>query len=382
MTEKQLKLRSMGFDAAYLSACALHNVAPEGIWTENLDGLYQFCTFHRINAITAMALEESWRDNPAADDTMKQWRQGRDKAIRKNVLLNAERHRILAYLEAIGCWYMPLKGSLIQFDYPKFGMRQMGDNDILVDAEKSEEIYKFMIGSGYTCQLHNQGNHDEFIRQPIYNIEIHRSLFKPETAPVFAGYYHDIYHRSEKDAENGFGRHLKPEDFYIYLTAHSFNHFRGGGVGIRHLMDVYVYAGKHPELDWAYIEGELDKMGAAEFDRCCRYLAETLFAKPVHKPEIDEAMMDVLDAIFASGAFGTEEQLFTKALQNQAAQGGKVRYFLRRIFPSQELLGIRYPFVKGRKWLVPFVWIYRLVSSFLRKPGRVIREIRSFFRKK
>lgn len=383
-TEKQLKYRELGFRSVYLAACALHDITPAGEWKEDLEALYRFCKFHSITAIAAMALETAWKAAPADAAAMKQWRQARDKAIRKNILLNAERERILAWMESIGCWYMPLKGSLLQFDYPRFGMRQMSDNDILCDSAKSEEIYRFMLESGYSCELHNQGNHDEFVRQPVYNFEIHRTLFKPETAPELAAYYADIHERSHKDDNNGFGYHLSTEDFYIYLTAHAYRHFVVSGIGIRNLMDVYVFLGKHEEeMDWDYIQRELTRLGARDFESWCRRISRVLFGQPNLSPEILPEDLAVLDAFFASGTFGTEEQLLRKAMEaNTGRKGSKAGYFLRRLFPSPEMLGIMYPVVKGRPWLVPFVWVYRLVISLIKRPGRVLRELKSFFAKK
>ncbi len=382
-TEKQMKCRRLGFRAVYLAACALHNRPPEGDWREELEELYRFCKFHSITAITTMALEEVWKREPAGEAAMNQWRQARDKAIRKNILLNAERERILGWMESAGCWYMPLKGSLLQFDYPKFGMRQMSDNDILCDSAKADAIYRFMLESGYKCELHNQGNHDEFIRQPVYNFEIHRELFKPELSPELAAYYADIHDRSRKDENNGCGYHLSTEDFYIYLTAHAYQHYVLSGIGIRSLMDVYVFLDRHEqELDWDYVRRELDKLGTGDFEAWCRRMSKALFGEPALKPEILPEDLAVLDAFFAAGTFGTEEQLLKKAMAaNAGEKGGRAGYFLRRMFPSQEMLGVMYPVVKGRKWLVPFVWVYRLVKSLVRRPGRVFREIGSFFKK-
>lgn len=382
-SEKQQKYRALGFRAVYLAACALQDQCPQGNWREDLEGLYRFCKFHSVTAIVTMALEEAWKTAPASEADMKQWRQARDKAIRKNVLLHAEKERILAHLESIGCWYMPLKGSLLQFDYPKFGMRQMSDNDILCDSAKSEEIYRFMLDSGYRCELHNQGNHDEFVRQPVYNFEIHRSLFKPETAPELAAYYADIHDRSLKDPDNGFGYHLSTEDFYVYMIAHAYRHFVVSGNGIRSLMDVYVFLDNHESgLDWDYVQRELTELHAWDFECWCRRVSKLLFEKPDPAPELREEDLALLDSFFSSGTFGTEEQLLRRAMEaNTGEKGSRAGYFLRRIFPSQDMLGVMYPIVKGRPWLVPFVWVYRLVISLLKRPGRVFRELKSFFHK-
>ena len=85
MTDKQLKMRELGMEASYLTACALRGIKPE---TEVSDPetLYKFCKFHTITSIATMALEEIWKTAPAGEEIMKKWRQARDKAIRKNIL--------------------------------------------------------------------------------------------------------------------------------------------------------------------------------------------------------------------------------------------------------------------------------------------------------
>lgn len=385
-SEKQQKYRQLGLEASYLAACALHGKVVEADDGIDLDMLYRFCKFHSITSIVAMALEEAWKTNPADAEIMKKWRQARDKAIRKNILLNAERERILAHLEAIGCWYMPLKGSLLQFDYPVFGMRQMSDNDILCDSERSEDIRNFMLENGYTCEQFMQGHHDEYNRKPVYNFEIHRRLFKPEEAPVLAAYYEDIHSRSMRDEGKEYGYHLSRSDFYIYITAHALNHFQESGIGIRWLMDVYVFLDKYSrELDREYVDRELNKLGALEFEKWCVRISRGLFAEPVRKISVPDEDMPILDAFFASGSHGTETQLFQKSFAkfSDVTGNSRLRYFLSRLFPSARMLGVTYPIVKKHKWMVPFIWIYRLVRSVIFRPGRVFRETKHLiFRKK
>lgn len=378
-TEKQLKMRDLGVEASYLAACSLHDTVPVLPEEPDWEALYRFCKFHSITSIAAMALEQVWKEHPADPEVMQKWRQARDKAIRKNMLLNAERERLLAYLESIGCWYMPLKGSLLQFDYPKFGMRQMSDNDILCDPAHSADIRGYMTENGYTCVQYMQGHHDEYNRKPVYNFEIHRSLFKKEEAPVLAAYYEDIRDRALTDGGKEYGHHLSVSDFYIYLIAHAYNHFLESGIGIRHLMDVYVFLGQHgTQLDWAYAETELRKLDAWEFSQLSRRLAQKLFARPVRMADSEPEELSALDAFFSSGSHGTEEQLLAKSYEKfrKNGNGSRAGYFLRRLFPPAELLGVMYPVVRKHKWMVPFVWIYRLIRSVINRPGRVLREMK------
>ena len=366
--------RALGIRASYLAACALHGMTPEDDG-ENLEQLFQFCRFHSITAIAAMALESV----PTLGEKLQPWKQEKDRAIRKNILLNAERERILNHLEQIGCWYMPLKGSLLQFDYPKFGMRQMSDNDIFFDESKSAEVHKFMLASGYEAVTYQIGNHDEYIRKPLYNMEMHRRLFQNGLDPVLAGYYRNVFERMQKDSGNRYGYHLSREDFYVYLVAHAYKHWRSGGIGIRSLLDVYIYVSKYrEEMDWDYIRGELEKIQAASFEEECRILSRSLFSEPVLNPSYSEREWKALDVYFGSGTFGTEENAVNSKLERERTSGknGKLRYLFNRMFPPISYLQENYPGLEQQKWKVPFVYLDRLFKAIFRYPKRILRELK------
>ena len=381
MTEKQLNMRRLGMEASYLAGCALHGMIPECA-PQNLDELYKFCKFHSVTSMVAMALEEIWKSAPADESQMQCWRQARDKAIRKNILLNAERQRILEYLESIGCWYMPLKGSLLQFDYPKFGMRQMSDNDILYDEDKTREVHDFLIGDGYEAVTYLQGNHDEYAKKPVYNMEMHRSLFAKYANPVLAGYYDDIKNKLIKDSENAFGYHFSHEDFYIFMVAHGYKHYMKGGVGIRTLLDTYVFLDRyHDILDWKYIEQEIRSIGAWEYDTECRKLARKLFAVPSLQMDLSGEEQDAMDIYFTSGAYGTEfRKLQTKlvALSGDGASFSKLRYMLIRLFPRFDQMKERYLVLKKYPWLAPVFYVLRILSAIFRREaiGRELQNLR------
>ena len=370
MTEKQQKMRALGMEASYLAGCALHGIIPV---KKELDfqSLYRFCRFHSITSIVAMTLDEIWKHAPTDDETMKKWRQTRDQVIRKNILLNAERERILAHLESIGCWYMPLKGSLLQHDYPKFGMRQMTDNDILFDESWQKQVYEFMTGSGYEAVTYQQGKDDEYVKKPLYNIEMHRALFGTALYPELAEYYRDVKQRLVKDEGNQFGYHFTHEDFYIYMVTHAYKHFIHGGIGIRNLLDVYVYDRKYGDtMDWDYLQRELGKLDAWEFDVDCRRLARKLLDEPGTVQNWTDEELRMLDNFFSSGTFGTEQQVVEKrlnALSEKGESGGKIRYVLRRMFPSMEYLKERYYVLYRHPWLAPVYYIRRFFSVIFRR---------------
>ena len=113
----------------YLTSCALNNVIPDKnkIESMNLENLFEMCQFHSLTCIVCMALESVGMELP------EYWTQA--KAIRKVLLLDAERRKIFNFMDKNGIWYMPLKGVILKEYYPSIGMRQISDNDILCDIE-------------------------------------------------------------------------------------------------------------------------------------------------------------------------------------------------------------------------------------------------------
>jgi hypothetical protein len=173
---------------------------------------------------------------------------------------------------------------------------------------------------------------------------------------------------------------MSRSDFFIYMMAHAYNHFQESGIGIRHLLDVFVFLGKYEqELDRHYVDRELEKLGLYEFSHWSTRISRELFERSQHSTSLQAEDALLLDAFFSSGSHGTEEQLFRKSYEKFAASSGnsRFRYFLHRMFPSRKLLGVTYPIVKKHGWMVPFVWICRLIRSVFIRPDRVLRETRN-----
>lgn len=124
----------------YLIRCVLNDKIPakEKLDKMNLSGVFAVAKAHSLTAIAAYALESAGIYDNAFEEE-------KNKAIRKEIILDAEREKVLAELGKAGIWYMPLKGIIIKDLYPQIGMRQMCDNDILFNKSKIEMLKQLMI---------------------------------------------------------------------------------------------------------------------------------------------------------------------------------------------------------------------------------------------
>jgi hypothetical protein len=139
----------------YLMACSLQGTKPEEALLANIDmeALLRLAKAHSVSAMVCMALEQTDAFQHTTETTRLKWLDSKNKAIRKNMLLDAERHQLEKEFAEHGIWYMPLKGSILKDWYPKFGMREMADNDILFDATRRQQVRDIFVNRGYSKKM-------------------------------------------------------------------------------------------------------------------------------------------------------------------------------------------------------------------------------------
>lgn len=384
------KIDKTGEDMLYLITCALNSQAPDKdkVCSMNLIELYRYAKCHTLAAITYDALELIWNDTGAGPHTLAKdeealfiltkWKETRDKALRKNLMLDEARKKLFRYLEEQQIWYMPLKGAILKELYPKQEMRQMADNDILFDASYESAVKDYFVREGYKVISYAKGNHDVYEKDPVYNFEMHTSLFGQAHNEIWEEYYRDI--QSKLNHSDGYFLYsFTNEDFYIYFIVHTFKHFNGCGTGIRYFVDSYVYQNAK-SLDWAYIERELEKLGVLEFEKIFRSVSGKIFGDRVNQLNEEEYDM-ICDSMFA-GTYGNLQSGIGKKLRKmQENKDGitnktKMKYIISRLFPSMSFYKAYHPFIYKNKVFIPFFSIFRIVKGVLRDGKIIMREIK------
>ncbi|MCI8495658.1 MAG: nucleotidyltransferase family protein [Lachnospiraceae bacterium] len=375
--KKHVQMEKKAWTVLYLMACALHGEKPDNSqFTEiNLNEIYQISKFHGIEAMIFMALEKTEILADAEPSLVQSWKEAKEKAIRKNMLFDMERQQIQEELEQAGIWYMPLKGVILQNLYPKYGMRQMVDNDILYDASRQKEVAALMKKRGYARGDTKKTGHDiGYRKEPVYNFEMHTMLIEPIESPRWHAYYQGVEDKLLSDEHSHYGRKFSKEDFYLYLTAHTCKHYSGSGIGLRALADTYIYIRKKGELlDWDYLKRELENLGIQEFEERLRALSFKLFENPENLWNLtltseEEAMLSYFTE---SGVHGTLENHVEKVLsefqleENNMGLSGKLRYIRKRLFPDMDWYRKRAPFFAKFWVLIPFFLIYRVIRHLL-----------------
>lgn len=358
-------------EVIYLCGCAVNDLMPDKSRVEqiDLDLLYKASAKHSLDSLVSFALEKVKMSN-------ERFTESRGRTIRKIAILEINKDLLFEQLEKEKIWYMPLKGAVLKDIYPFIGMRQMSDYDILIDPSRAEKLRDIMLGIGFRVEVYGLGSHDIYYKDPVSNFEMHRELFGTQHDSKLYEYYKDVKSRLIKDQGNNYGFHFSNEDFYIYNIAHSYKHFIQNGVGLRSLVDVYVFINKYKDqLDFEYIEKELTKLGIKDWEHQFRTLALDLFSGG----SVDFSDDPFLDYIIFSGTGGTIGNRVKNDVEKLGGgTKGKLKYVFRRFFIPMGEIKQFYPFIYKHKILlplIPFIKVARALTVGRKRAFVMIKQL-------
>ena len=368
----------VGMDMIYLAACALHSETPDIDRVRDMDiaAVYKMAKLHSMSSIIYISLTpfiEGGVCEVIDQGAAALMRRDFGISLRKLFALESERAALTKFFEENNIWYLTLKGILLQDLYPKMGMRQMTDNDILINPRCAKRVKKYFVNRGYEVYSYGKGCHDIYIKDSV-TFEIHRSLAadtkKNEKASAFCD---SAVERSLLTA-NSPALRLSEEDFYVYYIFHTYKHFSGSGCGIRSLMDIFVYTeSKRNTLDREHVSETLGLIDLFAFERSARSLSEKLFAGGIscRIEDFNEEERELLLYFISSGTFGTRERLMRNTLDDisenkEIGARVKLKYILGRVFPRFEYYRLSYPRLYKFIVTIPFLWLIRLFRGLKR----------------
>ena len=277
------------------------------------------------------------------------------KALQVSERQLRELERIYNAFEENGIDYMPLKGCKMKALYPKPELRNMVDADILIRTEQYDKIRSVMQSLQFTEG--EETVHELVWKSDALYLELHKHLI-PSYNRDFYGYFGEGWARAK--LLRGTQYTMTPEDEFIFLFTHFAKHYRDGGIGCRHVVDLWVFLRSHPELDLDYIQTELKKLQLLDFYRNIRRLISTWF----EDQESDSRTDFLTEFIFASGSFGQiENRVLSRAVRdaNHSVLGfsGKLLYLWQTAFPGIKILREKYTILKKHPYMLPLVWLIR-----------------------
>ena len=273
-------------------------------------------------------------------------------------------HRLMDTFEDHGIAHMPLKGTLQKALYPRTEMRKMGDADILINCDQYDTICGIMKELGYTEKY--ESDHELAWYKKAVHIELHKRLI-PSYNKDYYRYYGDGWRIAKPHEGYTFRYCMDPRDEMIYLFTHFAKHYRDAGIGIRHLVDLWVFRKNHPMLDEKYIRKELAKLQLLEF------YENIMLTLGVWFDDIaaDEKTEFITQVIFTSGeysrAYISKLSSVLKTTKNESSvESIKRKRIIRLLFPEYTEMCRKYQILQKFPFLLPFMWWRRIFSQMFR----------------
>lgn len=260
--------------------------------------------------------------------------------------------RVFQAFEEHGIDYLPTKGCNLKALYPKPEMRSMGDADITIRREQLESIDELMPRLGFTPA--ERGTGTVVWDSPALHLELHMHM----NSFYNQKYYDDVWERVKVIEGHRCG--FNTEDTFIHVFNHFARHYRCGGIGCRHLIDIYVLRRAYPKMDEAYILEEMKKIHLQKFYKNACDLLEVWFGDAA----FNESTLAIHEYIFNSGSWGSVASHATAKQVEIANESGEVSNFrskaiLKTVLPDFESMKGRYPILEKAPFLLPVTWLLR-----------------------
>lgn len=332
---------------------------------EQLPQLIRIAKLHDLEHLLALGLRKNWLTSEKTAHAEKSIFMAAFRCQR----LQSEQKKLCDALEIAEIPFIPLKGAVLRDFYPESWMRTSCDIDFLVRKEDVKKAAALLVKAcGYTQD--GEGSHDVSLFAPNQtHLELHYTLIESELANEAAQVLQDVWATSVCHNGCTYQQEMTDEMFYFYHIAHMAKHFANGGCGIRPFMDLWILDGMHG-ADQSKRDALLEQGGLLQFANTARALSSAWFANGVMTPLCKQMEHYLL----CGGVYGNKENRVTVQM---IKQGGKLRYFLSKVFLPYGVIKFHYPVLQKHKWLLPLMQVRRWCKLiFCGHARRVMRELK------
>ena len=132
-----------------------------------------------------------------------------------------------------------------------------------------------------------------------------------------------------------------------------------------------MYLKKHKELDFEYIEIELQKLELLNFWHNTKKLIDVWF----NDVECDEISAFMTHKIFSGSAYGTNEaHVLSEGVKiSKSTDKVKRTSFFKSAFPSYQIMKQTHKYLKVLPFMLPFAWVCRWIGVLF-SPKRMKRK--------
>lgn len=266
--------------------------------------------------------------------------------------------RFYQAMEEAGLDYMPVKGAVMKGLYPNHEMRNMGDADILIREEQKTQVAAVATALGF--EYHSESDHEWNWFRPELKLELHKRFYSSDEKTYYA-YFGEGWNWAKY--QTGHRYDMSREDAFIYEFAHFTRHYCKGGIGVRHMIDLWVHLHTAENMDMDYIRKAMVKL---KLDRFFENVMQTLQAWFYDGPT-NPCTDYITEFLFGGGKVSHDWEVAQSAVaaNHGSAKSGKARLVIRRMFPPRKHLDWNYP--QFQKLPLPMAWVARWFSLLKRR---------------
>lgn len=345
-----------------IGAVVTNKKSPEAPQEVNWERILDISSMHNIANIIAYAVLSG--NYNIAPEIKEKFLKSLYVRIAVSENQKAELEKISQAFQKGGIDHMPVKGEAIAKLYPSFDMRFMSDADILIRKEQIEKADKIMKELGYEFEIEGPIEYN-YMKPPYVHIELHHCLIAPSSEDLY-DYYKDSWRFAVK-SEAPFRYDMSLEDHFIYIFTHFTRHYRDAGAGVKSVIDIWLYKKAYPDMNWEYINEELEKVNMkAFFDNIMRLIKVWFEGE-----EMDSVSREMTKFIVSSGTYGTlKNRISANSVREfqgkDLSQVGKNKY-LKLFFPEMSYMKTLFPILEKCPALILPLWIWRLIRGALFK---------------
>ena len=350
-----------------LQGLPINQDVQNALTPEYLSHLFKFAKQHDVVHLVGDVLDRNGLLDQDAE-LKKRFLYERSMAVFRCEQLQYELASISGVFEQEQIAYLPLKGSVLRGYYPEPWMRTSCDIDILVHPEDVEKAV-----SALETQLQytrgEESDHDVLLTSESgMSLELHYQLQGVEARETEEKVLTDIWSYARKSDGKEWGYELPDAYFYAYHISHIAKHLRGGGCGVRSVLDTWIL-NHNIEFDKNAREAVLQETRLGKVAKGLENLAEVWFS---NQPT-DELSEILGEYIVRGGLYGSMANVITKWKNEKK---NPVSYLFSRLFLPYENMKYKYPKLKKYPVLYPFYTVKRWCQLFQKdKKERALNEM-------
>lgn len=266
--------------------------------------------------------------------------------------------------------HMFLKGSVTRYMYPDTSLRIMRDIDVLYGGVSDKQLIKLMEDSGYSF---TDSSYKEIVMsKPDINIKVEfQKQLIDSGYEDWNNYLNKVWKKSKESSDCSYI--MNHQMFLLYHIIHMAKHFINGGIGINHIIDLWLIKNNYTDINRKKLYRRLKKLGLFDFYKYFSLLAYKWFENRELSKEANGTVNILENYIFASGAFGNTKQ---QAVNEMVLHGATKSTIRSKVFPGKHKLAnyygnavIKYPLLR------PWFWIRLNFERVFINRGSVSRGI-------